>query len=44
MAKKTKNNEQLFKACECEELFAFAKTENDIIILMGKYRVSSKTF
>lgn len=39
-----KETEQMFKQCECDELFSFAKTKEGILILVGKFRVSSKTF
>ncbi len=35
---------QMYKQSESDELFAFAKTEEGVIILIGKYKVSSKTF
>lgn len=41
---KKKETEQMYKQCECDELFSFAKTQEGIVILVGKYRVSSKTF
>ncbi len=35
---------QMYKQSETDELFAFAKTKEGVIILIGKYKVSSKTF
>lgn len=40
---KSKEGQQ-YKQSESDELFAFAKTEKGIIILIGKFKVSSKTF
>lgn len=45
MAKQLKSkNGQMYKQSETDKLFAFAKTEQGIIILVGKYKVSSETF
>lgn len=41
--KNVKQN-QMYKQCECDELFAFAKTKDGIVVLCGKFKVSSKTF
>lgn len=44
MKTKKQKNEQVYKQSETDKLFAFAKTEEGIIILCGKYKVSVEVF
>lgn len=41
---KSQKAKQMYKQSEVDELFALAKTEEGVIILVGKFRVSRKAF
>lgn len=41
---KSQKAKQMFKQSEVDELFGLAKTEEGVIILVGKFRVSRKAF